>query len=167
MAGESVSWTAESLTRGTPSIDKPKIERKYTIGKYLVFGGETDEQYVERQKQMRRDAKKREYARRKDVILARAKAWRDANPEKASAAAKAWRESNPEKKAASTRRNYEKHRERRLERARVAHANLIDSVVKSYFCDGSGLQSKDVPIELIPAIRLSILIKRELKGKRK
>ena len=154
---------AESLACG----QQTQIVRKYTIGKYLVFGRETDEQYVERRKQRRRDAKKREYARRKDVILARAKAWRDANPEKSAACVKAWGEANPEKKAATTRRWYEKNREQILERARDAHATLIDSVVKSYFCDGSGLQSKDVPIELLPAIRLSILIKREIKGQTK
>lgn len=110
-----------------------------------------------------REAKRQEYLRRKDVILARNKAWRDANPEKQKACMAAWREANPEKKAATRRASYERNKDAVIARQKERDAALCDATVRSRFCQNSGLQSKDVPDQLLPAIRTSMLIKREIK----
>lgn len=114
----------------------------------------------------RREAKKREYARRKDVLLARQKAWREANPEKERECARRWKEANPERAAELRRENYERHREEKLARAAQRYADLADSVVRAQVAHGYGavgLTSKDVPDEVLPLFRTQMLIKRELR----
>lgn len=117
-----------------------------------------------------RESKKRTYQRRKDELLARTKAWRDANPEKAREAAATWKAAHPERVAESKRTWYEQNRDLQLSRAANRNRDLVDSVVKSNYCyaaKGCGLQSKDIPNDLVPAIRLSIQIRREIREQKR
>lgn len=114
----------------------------------------------------RREAKKREYARRKEVLLARAKAWREANPEKERECTRRWRETNPERAAELRRENYERYREEKLARAAKRYADLTPAIVRSEVTRGMhamGLTAKDVPDEVLPLFRTQMLIKRELR----
>lgn len=115
----------------------------------------------------KRAAKAAEYQRRKAVLLARNKAWRDANPGLSSELAMRWKKANPERNAENKHRWYAENRELQLQRAAHAKETLTDSVVKSLYCAGTGLQSKDIPAELVPAIRTTILIKRELRDQKR
>lgn len=114
-----------------------------------------------------RETKRLYYQRNKERILAYNRAWHRDNPEKRRETHRAWCEKNPERKAEITRAYYERNRDEVLARQRKRDADLSDSVVKSRFCCGTGLQSRDVPPELIPAIRTSMLIRRELKKAKK
>lgn len=114
-----------------------------------------------------REAKKREYARRKEELLQRHQAWRDANPEKAKAGTLAWRAENQERVAENKRAWYEANRDLQLQRSAVRDAELVDSVVKSRYCAGTRLQSKDIPDALVPLIRNSILVKRAIKEQKR
>lgn len=114
----------------------------------------------------RREQKKREYERRKEVILARGKAWRDANPDKCREISRRWRQTNPERAAQLRRENYDRYRPEKLARAARRHADLADSVVRAVVAHGYGavgLTSKDVPDEVLPLFRTQLLINRELK----
>lgn len=115
---------------------------------------------------IRRRAKALEYERRKEVLKARNRAWQLANPEKAKACTKAWAEVNREHLTEKKREWYDANRDLQLQRAADAQRNLADSVVRARFAAGSGLSASAVPDELVPVVRLSILIKRELKAKR-
>lgn len=117
----------------------------------------------------RREAKKREYARRKETLLARHKAWREANPDKCQEQARRWRETNPERAAELRRENYERYREEKLARAAKRWQDLSPAVVRSIVAHGYGavgLTSKDVPDEVLPIFRAQMLIKRELRKQR-
>lgn len=110
--------------------------------------------------------KKDYYLRKKDEILARGKAWREANPEKERECTRRWRESNPERAAELKRIDYERHRERRLENQARRYAELNDASVRGIVTRGLtklGLTSKDVPDEVLPIFRTQMLIKRELR----
>lgn len=114
----------------------------------------------------RREAKKREYARRKEVLLARHKAWREANPEKERECTRRWREANPERAAELRRENYERYREEKLARAAKRYDELAPAVVRSYAAHAygvDGLTNKDIPDEVLPFFRVQMLIKREIK----
>ena len=114
----------------------------------------------------RREAKKREYARRKEVLLARAKAWREANPEKERECTRRWREANPERSAELRRENYERYREEKLARAAQRYQDLTPAVVRAEVTRGMhdmGLTAKDVPDEVLTIFRTQMLIKRELR----
>lgn len=113
-----------------------------------------------------REEKRREYERRKDVLLARYRVWAANNPDKVRAVARAWRETNPERKAATRRASYDRNRDAVLARQRERDQNLCDATVKSRFCRGSGLQSKDVPSELVPALRSAMLVRRALRAEK-
>ncbi|AXY83343.1 transketolase [Acidovorax phage ACPWH] len=113
-----------------------------------------------------REQKKREYERRKEVIRARAKAWREANPDKEREFGRAWREANPERAAANKRADYERHRERRLANQARRDEDLTDAVVRSRVAHQGvdlGLTSRDIPDEVLPLFRTQMLIKRELR----
>jgi len=113
-----------------------------------------------------RALKAAQYAREKEKILARNKAWREANLDVCAEYGKAWVEANQERKAATRRASYDRRRTEVLRRQAARYLSLNDACVKGLFCKHSGLQSKDVPAELVPIIRSSILIKRELKNQR-
>lgn len=113
-----------------------------------------------------RALKAAQYAREKEKILARGKAWREANPDIVAEHNRAWSEAHPERKAAAKRASYDRNRMEVLRRQAARYQSLNDACVKGLFCKHSGLQSKDVPTELVPVIRTSILIKRELKTQR-
>lgn len=115
----------------------------------------------------RREAKRREYIRRKETLLARNRAWQKANPETAAVGAARWRTENPEKVADGKRTWYEQNRDLQLDRARRRNLELADSVVKSLYARGTGLQSKDIPADLVAAIRLTIHIKRQIKEQKR
>lgn len=110
-----------------------------------------------------RESKRREYLRKKEIVLRRSKEWREQNKERCAELHKQWREQNRQRKSDTTHASYLRNREKCLARSTKANTELKDSVVKSIFCYGTGLQSKDVPSDLVPAIRLSIQIKREIK----
>lgn len=110
-----------------------------------------------------REQKAREYQRRREIILARNKAWRQANPEKVAASAAAWRAANPELKAELRKQWYADNRDLQLARAAARTRDLVDSVVKSQFCRNSGLSSRDVPPDILPMIRTTLQIRRHLK----
>ena len=114
-----------------------------------------------------REAKKREYARRKEELLQRNKAWREENMDRAKELEKAWRDANPDRKAKNTRAYYERNREAVMARQREREAELAGSVVKSRYCAGTPLQSKDIPDALVPLIRNSILVKRAIKEQKR
>ena len=117
-----------------------------------------------------RESKKRTYERRKDELLARNKAWRDANPEKQRDMAAAYKAANPEQVAANKRAWYEQNRDLQIARAGERWRNLTDSCVKTHYCSAAntrGLQSKDIPDELVPAIRLSIQIRRAIREQKR
>lgn len=113
---------------------------------------------------MARRAKAAEYERRKAVLKARCREWQQSNPEKARAARQQWAIANPSRKATITRASYERNRDQVLARQAERDRNLNDAVVRGRFARASGLQSQDVPDGLVPVVRLSILIKRELKA---
>ena len=113
-----------------------------------------------------RESKRREYLRKKEILLARTKAWRVANMDKEREIGRAWREANPEHKAQITRASYERNREEVIARQAERDRMLCDATVRARFARGSGLQSQDVPDEIIPLVRASLLINRELKQKR-
>jgi hypothetical protein len=110
-----------------------------------------------------RACKKREYQRKRDVILARTKAWRDANLDTARAISADWRARNPDLVVKSKKEWYERTREHNLARARRRLEDLTDGVVRSRFTTDSDLASKDIPDAMIPLIRTTILIRRELR----
>lgn len=114
-----------------------------------------------------REQKKRAYQRRREELLQRNKAWREANPAKANACVKTWQTENPERKAANTKAYYERNKAAVLARSAVRNAELADSVVKGLYCARTPLQSKDVPDELVPLIRNSILVKRAIKEQKR
>lgn len=110
--------------------------------------------------------KKDYYRRKKEEILARQKAWREANPEKDRECTRRWKEANPERAAELKRIDYERHRERRLENQARRWRDLNDASVRSIVAHGYGavgLTSKDVPDEVLPIFRTQMLIKRELR----
>lgn len=110
--------------------------------------------------------KKDYYLRKKDEILARNKAWREANPEKERECSRRWKEANPERAAELRRADYERHRERRLANQAQRWRDLNDASVRSIVAHGYGavgLTSKDVPDEVLPIFRTQMLIKRELR----
>ena len=113
-----------------------------------------------------REQKRRAYQLRKQELLARNAAWREANPEKTRAYSAKWRAANPERAAAAKRDWYEKNRDLQLRRAAERNKNLVDSVVKGRYCGKTPLQSKDIPDELVPLIRTSILVKKAIKEQR-
>lgn len=106
------------------------------------------------------------YWRNRERVLATNRAWRDANPERVRAIGREWKAANPERAAASRRASYERHRDAVLARQQSRDAALCDATVKSRFVSGTGLQSRDVPLELVPIIRTSMLIRRELRAKK-
>lgn len=114
-----------------------------------------------------REAKKREYQRRKEVLLERYRAWRGANLDRAKELEKACRDANPDRKAKNTRAYYERNREAVMARQRERDANLCDARVRVLYTRGTPLQCKDVPDELIPLIRTTILLKREIKEQKR
>lgn len=114
-----------------------------------------------------RAEKKREYQRRKEVFLARGKTWQAANPEKFKAAVANWKAENPERVADAKRAWYEANRASQLARAAARNIELADSVVKSQYVRGTPLQSKDVPDDLAPLIRTTILVKRAIKEQKR
>lgn len=110
--------------------------------------------------------KKDYYLRKKDEILARGKAWREANPEKDRECTRRWQEANPERAAELRRENYERYREEKLARAAKRWQDLTPAVVRSIVAHGYGavgLTSRDVPDEVLPIFRTQMLIKRELR----
>lgn len=114
----------------------------------------------------RREQKKREYERRKEVLLARGKAWRDANLDKQRELHRAWAAANSEHVAKRKRADYERHRDRRLADQAQRWAELNDASVRSVVAHGYGavgLTSKDVPDEVLPLFRTQLLINRELR----
>lgn len=114
----------------------------------------------------KREAKKREYERKKDVILARTRAWREANPEKCREQCREWREANRERSRANKRADYERHRERRLANQAQRYLDLNDATVRGIVAHGSGtigLTARDVPDEVLPLFRTQLLINRELR----
>lgn len=116
----------------------------------------------------KREAKKREYQRKREIIIARNNAWRLANPEKYAASAREWKLSNPERKAANTRASYERNREDVLRRQRERDRALCDATVRSAIARRTeGLCSQDIPDELVGPMRYSLLIRRELRAIRK
>lgn len=117
----------------------------------------------------RREAKKREYARRKETLLARNRAWREANPEKAQQQMRTWRENNPQRAAANKRADYERHRERRLANQAQRFADLNDATVRAAVAHGGGdlgLTCRDIPDEVLPLFRTQMLIRRELRNQK-
>jgi hypothetical protein len=113
----------------------------------------------------RREQKRQEYLRRKEILNARSKAWRAANPEIDKAISREWAANNPARKSASRKASYERNRDEVLARQAQRQKELNDAAVKSAFCaKGDGLQSKDVPPELVPILRTKMLINRELRN---
>lgn len=113
-----------------------------------------------------REAKKREYEKRKEIILDRNKAWRAANRDRVADVDRAWREANADRKAVSRREWYEENRELQLSRARARYQNLADSVVRSRVTRDlrdAGLRSCDVPDELLPLFRAKILVQKAIR----
>lgn len=113
-----------------------------------------------------REAKKREYQRRKEVLQARNKAWREANPDKEKACTDRWKKANPERAAQLRRENYERYREEKLTRQAQRYWDLTPAVVRAIAAHSGGaigLTSKDIPDEVLPLFRTQMLIKRELK----
>jgi len=113
-----------------------------------------------------RETKKLYYLKNKARILEAARLWREKNPARARESNRVWREKNAGQKAASRRAWYETNRDVVLARQAERYRNLSDAVVRSMFCAGSGLQSRDVPNELLPAIRTTVLINRVLRKQR-
>ena len=111
-----------------------------------------------------RESKRLYYLKHKEKIIARNKQWRQENPDRVKKIGKLWRQANTEKKAASRRAWYEANREIVLARQAERYRQLADATLRSRFCANSDLQSRDVPDELLPIIRMSILIRRELRG---
>lgn len=114
-----------------------------------------------------REQKRRYYEANREQILARGRAWRAANPEKASALNKAWREANQEKHRANKQRWDEEHREEKRALQAMRDALLCDATVKGRYASRSGLSSADVPDEIVPLIRASMMIRREIRAKKK
>ncbi|WP_315127346.1 hypothetical protein [Comamonas antarctica] len=117
----------------------------------------------------KREQKRRMYLRRKEEMLARNRAWREANPVKSRASAGAWGAANPERKAANTRAYYERNREAVLARQSRRNQDLADSVVRSRFAHDIkdlGLTCADVPDAVLPAYRATLQIGRELRRQR-
>lgn len=100
----------------------------------------------------KRAQKKREYEYKRDVILARSKSWQEANRDKARELNRSWKERN---------------RERVREKARARYDRLTDGMVRNVFAydfaKDAPLRCGDVPDEMIPLIRQTMLIKRELR----
>lgn len=118
--------------------------------------------YAEHARQQKREY----YLRNRERILARNKEWRTANPEKERACREAWQATNQGRVAELKRANYERHREKRLADARRRHDELADSVVRARVARGDrslGLTSADVPDEVLPFFRQTLLIRRELR----
>jgi len=118
-----------------------------------------------------RESKKREYQRKREIILARGRAWRAANPEKAAAATAAWNAANPERHRDNTARWYEANREQILARQKQRERELstpgvLRSIFLKDFDRSLGLTAKDVPDEVLETVRLTTLIKRELKQRK-
>ena len=114
-----------------------------------------------------RASKARAYQRRREELLARNKSWQELNQEKSKEIAASWRARNSDLLAKKKRDWYDKNRDLQLSRAKAANANLVDSVVRSRFARDSGLQSHDVPDEMIATLRLSMQITRKIKELRK
>lgn len=119
-----------------------------------------------------RAQKKRAYAKRREELLARNKAWKDANPEKMTALTRAWREAHPERNAQNKRAWYDRHRDeilaRQSERDKYDAENLTEKYVRESFVRSGGgkhmgLSRKDVPKEMIPLLRVTYQIKRHLR----
>lgn len=110
-----------------------------------------------------RESKKREYAAKKEIMLARNKAWRDANPEKFAAKTKDWALRNPERKAANTRAYYDRNREAVLAKQAERYHSLNDATVRGRFSQDTPLHAWEIPQEMVPAIRQTMLIRRELR----
>jgi len=132
------------------------------------------EQMLELNKKRREDyrarqsaQKKEYYLRNKEKILAANKKWRDANKEKAYEGTKEWRKANPDKLAKHRTEYYARNKEEISKRYAKRRAELSDGIVKNIFCQsqrGAGLRQKEVPAEMIPLIRASLLITRELRA---
>lgn len=110
-----------------------------------------------------RESKRLYYLKHKEKILAQNKLWRQENRDRAKKIGERWCQANAEKKAASRRAWYEANRETVLARQAERYRQLTDATLRSRFCVNSGLQSSDVPDELLPVIRTSILIRRALR----
>lgn len=118
-----------------------------------------------------RESKKREYRRKREIILARNKAWQADNPEKFRAAGEAWRSANADRKRATTARWYQENCETLKARQRKREQELsTPGVLRSVFLKSGdrdlGLTAKDIPDELLETIKLTTLIKRELKQRK-
>ena len=113
-----------------------------------------------------REAKRLYYIKNKERMLTYAKQWREDHPDRVRDLNRQWREANPDRKAESRRAYYERNRDTVLSRASERWQQLTDSCVRSTFATVAGLQAKDIPAELVPAIRLSILIRRELRSQK-
>lgn len=130
----------------------------------VLVTGKTD---TERRRARESAQKKEYYLRNKERILSANKAWREANIEKAAETGRKWREANAERVAKNKKSYFERNKDAILYREKERRANLSDGMVKERFCDskaGAGLSRKDIPAEMIPLIRASMLITRELKG---
>ena len=96
--------------------------------------------------------RKEYYLRNRDRIRAQSKAWHEANRDKARELNRSWKERN---------------RERVRENARARYDRLTDGMVRNVFAydfvKDTPLRCGDVPDEMIPLIRQTMLIKRELR----
>lgn len=116
-----------------------------------------------------RAEKKRAYDLRRNELLARHKAWRDAHPEVVKACGKESRERHRETRLAGKKNYYQRNREYVLQQNAGYARDLAPHVLRSRFVDKdrkAGLTSRDVPDELLPLIKIQILIKRALQEKK-
>jgi len=115
-----------------------------------------------------RESKKREYERKRDTILSRAREWRAANPEKCAALARKWREENPERSRANKRAWYEANRDTVIARQSQRERDLSTpgAIRKIFGRRGDGLTARDCPDEMLELIKIHTLVKRELKARK-
>lgn len=115
-----------------------------------------------------REAKKREYERKRDILLARNREWRNANPGKCTESARQWRERNRERHEANKKAWYEANRDTVLARQAQRERDLsTPGVLRSIFGRANdGLTARDCPDEMLELIKIHTLVKRELKARK-
>lgn len=121
----------------------------------------------------RREEKRQDYIRRRDVLLERNRTWQQQNPEKFKAINKNWREQNRDRCKAKKAQWYEERKDERRAAARRAIARLDDSVVRSRLAqemrrrDGIQISASDIPPAAVPLFRQLLLVRRALREMRK